>query len=375
MFFTNPTHFIKSILTNYGGWETNRKIVVIESDDWGSIRMPSREIYEKALTCGYRVDLNEYEKYDTLLTGTDLNKLFEVLSSVKDSKGKPAILTANCVIANPDFKRIEDNKFRDYYSESIIETFKKYNDCLKSFELWKVGMDMDYIQFQFHAREHVNVSLFMNALQRNDKDVLWGFKHNMPGMIKNGGDKREPNYYVAATRFIDIQDMEQKMNIYFEGLNTFQDIFGFKSSTIIPTNYLWNTEYDPKLVSAGVKGIQGLKVLTNPLTPNIIKRRIFGARKYMKFVDLIRNNQLELSLVHNKKIEVNNCFNKIKYAFLMKKPAIISMHRINFAGGIFEENRIENLDYFHYLLTKIVKQWPDVEFVSSDKLVVDILKP
>ena len=28
------------------GWNSNRKIVVIESDDWGSIRMPSRKIYE-----------------------------------------------------------------------------------------------------------------------------------------------------------------------------------------------------------------------------------------------------------------------------------------------------------------------------------------
>jgi hypothetical protein len=27
-------------LTNARGWRTNRKIVVIESDDWGSIRMP-----------------------------------------------------------------------------------------------------------------------------------------------------------------------------------------------------------------------------------------------------------------------------------------------------------------------------------------------
>jgi hypothetical protein len=27
-------------LTNARGWRTNRKIIVFESDDWGSIRMP-----------------------------------------------------------------------------------------------------------------------------------------------------------------------------------------------------------------------------------------------------------------------------------------------------------------------------------------------
>ena len=35
---------VKSLITskiiNIPGWTTNRKIIVIESDDWGSIRMP-----------------------------------------------------------------------------------------------------------------------------------------------------------------------------------------------------------------------------------------------------------------------------------------------------------------------------------------------
>jgi hypothetical protein len=36
-------------LANLPGWCTNRKIVVIESDDWGSIRMPSLTIFENLL--------------------------------------------------------------------------------------------------------------------------------------------------------------------------------------------------------------------------------------------------------------------------------------------------------------------------------------
>ena len=31
-------------LLNIPGWRTKRKLVVIESDDWGAIRMPSKEI-------------------------------------------------------------------------------------------------------------------------------------------------------------------------------------------------------------------------------------------------------------------------------------------------------------------------------------------
>jgi len=36
---------LRKNLVNIPGWRTNRKIVVIESDDWGSVRMPSREVY------------------------------------------------------------------------------------------------------------------------------------------------------------------------------------------------------------------------------------------------------------------------------------------------------------------------------------------
>ena len=32
-------------LLNIPGWRTKRHIVVIESDDWGSIRMPSKDVY------------------------------------------------------------------------------------------------------------------------------------------------------------------------------------------------------------------------------------------------------------------------------------------------------------------------------------------
>jgi hypothetical protein len=35
---------------NLRGWKTKRKIVVIESDDWGSIRMPSPESFNSSKT-------------------------------------------------------------------------------------------------------------------------------------------------------------------------------------------------------------------------------------------------------------------------------------------------------------------------------------
>jgi len=65
---------IKRNLSNIPGWRTHRKIVVIESDDWGSVRMPSRKVYNALKIKG--IDLSSgdslrYNLYDSLATSED----------------------------------------------------------------------------------------------------------------------------------------------------------------------------------------------------------------------------------------------------------------------------------------------------------------
>ena len=38
------------LATNLRGWKTRRKLLVIESDDWGAIRMPGRQAWERLLS-------------------------------------------------------------------------------------------------------------------------------------------------------------------------------------------------------------------------------------------------------------------------------------------------------------------------------------
>lgn len=369
---------IKNVLSfgfnNLSGWSTKRKIIVFESDDWGSIRMPSRKIFEKALDNGYRVDLNEYEKFDTILSELDLKYLFQVLSSFRDFRGRFPVITANCVVANPDFNKIENTEFSEYFYESILETFTRYFGNSNVFSYWQQGKDEGLLQFQYHAREHVNVSLFMNALRLGDPDIVWGFNQKMAGIIKKGGVIRYPNPYVEATRFSDFEDMKSKMDIYFHGLNMFKELFGYSSKTVIPTNYLWNCDYNWKLLQEDVIALQGVRKLVNPIltnqNPNI---RALGQSRDSAIINLVRNNRLEPSLSKNKSYEFRRCLDFIGYAFQLRKPSIISIHRVNFAGGIFPENRNENLAFFFEFLTNVLKKWPDVEFMSSDQLAVEIL--
>jgi len=73
--------YLSRIYYNLPGWRTNRKIVVIESDDWGSIRMPSKEAFNNLQATGIDLLSDEgfrFNKYDSLATSADLELLFEV---------------------------------------------------------------------------------------------------------------------------------------------------------------------------------------------------------------------------------------------------------------------------------------------------------
>jgi hypothetical protein len=65
---------------------------------------------------------------------------------------------------------------------------------------------------------------------------------------------------------------------------------------------------------------------------------------------------------------VEDCLKSIHYAFKWNKPAVISSHRTNYIGVHDPKNREKGLRELDELLFKILKQWPDVKFITSTKL-------
>ena len=355
-------------LSNIPGWRTNRKIVVFESDDWGSIRMPSKKVYQKCLYAGHRVDLNPYERYDSLASKDDLELLLDLLLSYKDKYSNHPVITANCVVANPDFQKIEYNNFNNYFYELITDTFKHYPNHSKNFNIWLEGKDKGIFYPQFHAREHLNVNKFMSALQDDNIDIQYAFKNRMPGIISKG-DGWNGNYFVQATKYNSEPDKGEKLNIYLEGLDIFKKLFGYNSLSIIPPNYIWSNNFYQPVALKGVQFIQGVSKMCEPtiIGKDKFHKRILGQKTNAGQINLIRNCFFEPTL--SKKNDVaDNCLSEIDIAFKMKKPAIICSHRINFVGFLNSNNRDENLLSLKKIISTILKKWPDVEFMTSDQL-------
>jgi hypothetical protein len=346
------------------GWRTSRKLVVIESDDWGSIRMPSREVYEAFISRGFDISGSDYNRIDTLESNEDLQMLYEVLQSYKDKLGRPPVLTANCVMGNPDFDRIRQSGFTDYKFELVTETLRRYPQRDQVEALWKQGHAAGIFHPQFHGREHVNVVRWMEALREQTPEMMFTFDHETT--FSGDGDYN----FMEVLDYNTPADLQQMKESLAEGLDLFEQVFGYRSLSFIPPCYTWNSDVEEVLHAGGVRYFQGIMTQLIPTGSFGNYRRKYhfqGSRNAFGQYFLIRNAFFEPSL--SKAADpVGDCMNRIQMAFRWKKPAVIGTHRINFMGSLVEENRVRNLELFKELLQGIVKQWPEVEFISSDAL-------
>ncbi len=357
---------IKNIITQIPGWYTNRKIVVIQSDDWGTVRMPSLEVYEKLKKDGFIFNDN-YNKYDSIEQDEDLEKLFEVLLSIKDFKGNHPIITANCLMANPNFENIKLNGFTNYEYESVEETFKQYNNSNTLKKYWIEGNNKKIFSMQFHGREHLNTALWLQALRQGKKETMAAFEAQYWGMITDTMSAKR-NHFLAAFDFDDEAELASHKIILKEGLQMFEKAFGYKSQSFIAPNYVLNNKLNDTLKNNGVNYIQTQRFQIEP-TSNGYKNifRYTGQQTKNGLTYIVRNSHFEPS--ENTNINwVQNCINEIQTSFILSKPAVISTHRVNFMSRINKDNRDNSLNDFKKLLQEIIKKWPKVEFMSTTEL-------
>lgn len=352
------------------GWRTKRHIVVIESDDWGSIRMPSKEVYEQLSHDGFSMDKDLFSRYDSLEREEDLATLFEVLDSVKDKNGHPAVITADSVVANPDFDRIEKEIFTSYFYELTTDTYKHQLGCDNSFEVIQQGIKSGLWHPQLHGREHLNVMRWMRALQEGDEIARLCFGQRHFSLTKKASPKVKARYMDAFAN-ADANLLAKEVKIVEEACRLFEQMYGYRSKSFIAPCYIWKKELEPVLKANGINYLQGLSLQQIPISDDPLKCKT----KYHYLGQKNRHGQLYL--IRNAFFEpykggtengVDECLGRVALAFKCHKPAVISSHRLNYIGALDTDYRDKNLKQLKTLLTKIRETWPDVEFMSSDQL-------
>jgi len=354
-------------LSNIPGWRTKRKIVVIESDDWGSLRAPSGDGLKKMQDLGLPLGNKEgirFNKYDDLASSDDLASLFEVLESVKDSKGHSAVLTPLCLVANPDFQKIEKNHFKKYYYHTFLESLELQNKS-NAWKLWQEGYQNKLFIPEFHGREHLNVAAWMRDLQKNDNATMQGFKHKFWGFRQKEGAIS----YQAAFDLQFQSDLAVQQDILKDGLVLFEKLHGRKAKFFVPPNGPFHHTLEKVAALAGIEYMSTPKIHHEPLGNGKTKKhfRYIGKKNIHQQLYLTRNAFFEPSSIR-KTDWVDACLHEIKTAFKFSKPATISSHRVNYIGEHDATNRTNSLMQLSKLLKQIKTNWPDVEFMSSSEL-------
>lgn len=370
MLLSNHLSALLRNISNVPGWSSRNRYVVIESDDWGSIRMPSGEVFARLLQAGINFYADEglrFNENDSLATADDLASLFELLSSFRDSTGRPPVITPVSLVANPDFGRIRESGFAEYYYEPFPETLKRYRGCEESFRLWQDGIKNRLFVPQFHGREHLNVMVWLRALQQGHNNAILAFDNHMWG-ISTASDPAIGVEFQAAFDLINPDDIEYQRSVIISGLDLFEELFGYRAAYFVPPNGPFSSKLESSCEEAGLKFLSVSKIRKEPTGFGRTQTSYnwFGKRSSSGLILLTRNCFFEPgSSGHD---WVDECMFEISAAFRWNKPAIVSSHRVNYIGALNRSNRDLGLRQLGILLKRIIKTWPDVMFVTSAEL-------
>ncbi|MCU4173865.1 hypothetical protein [Carboxylicivirga sp. N1Y90] len=365
MFVLNNT---KKHLLNFSGHRLKKKYVLFESDDWGSERIPSNESVDFLSKKGVDVKKNPFNYLDSLESDDDLSATFEMLRNHVDHLGNHPVITANSVVANPDFEKIKASGFKEYHFEKSTDTYANKGNAKNAFEIIKQGMKEGVYHPQFHGREHVNVEQWLKALQSGNQVLLDAFNTGVFG-IDLDIDLTNRSNFMAAFDAHSNQGIALHEDIVSEGTSMFEELYGFRSESFIAPCYVWHNSHNDVLWKNGIKYFQGLPV---QLSPDAVKqyKRIYhyqGQKNKLGQRYFVRNCFFEPSLKPTFNW-IDDVLNRLKIIFFWGKPAIIGTHRINFVGSLNEDNRKVNLTMLDELIKRMLKLWPDIEFITTDKL-------
>lgn len=362
-------------IKNIPGWRTQHKLVLFAVDDYGTVRLDSKAAREQLNKAGLPVQ-SRFDAHDTLETREDLEALYETLGSVKDRAGKSAIFTPYVLPCNIDFEQIQQEDYADYHYEHLPATYEKLS-ALQSqayegaWPLWQEGIEKGFMAPEFHGREHLNLKVFEEKLQRRDHDIMCALQNRSYTSIQQ---KDYPSIgWTAAFSFARAEELKRFPGIIKSGLDAFASVFGYRSAAFTPPAQQFHTSLYPALWENGIQAID---------RPLMYKQHL-GNGKYKQVISRMRYDKTtgKATIVRNVVFEPTNergfdwvpyTLKQIEAAFRWRKPAIISSHRVNFCGHIDPENRKQGLNALKKLLQKIVQRWPEVEFVSVAQLVEEM---
>lgn len=359
-------------LKNLRGWQTSRRLVAFAVDDYANVRVSSKAASERMTKAGLDMS-SQMDRYDSLETREDLEALFEVLGSVRDGHGRPAIFTAYALSTNPDFEKIR-TAGDQYYAESVDSTFARLaTEQAAAYDgawwLWKEGIAKGLIWPQFHGREHLNLDLFEYKLKSGARDLRENLENDSMAALND--ETAMPGVsFSHAFGLHRHSELNRHREIIRDGLNRFEKIWGFRSTTFTPPALKLHPSLGDYVTQYGIRAVHKPIFCRRPLGDGASRKEInrSGSMRGRNHLTIVRNVVFEPCKPMGFE-PVSRAIAQVDAAFNWNKPAIISSHRANYCGHLDEENRQNGLSALKELLGELTRRWPDLEFVTTNQLI------
>ena len=160
---------------------------------------------------------------------------------------------------------------------------KRYPMHSGSFNLWREGIENRLFIPQFHGREHLNITSWLRALRSGNKDTLTAFDQHMFGISPR--NHVDSGHYQSAFNIRDLAEIDFLAEVIRDGLNLFEELFGYRAAFFVPANGYFNNRLEKNLLESGIKYVGASKIQHEPIGNNKYKRRFH----YMvKKINIIR---------------------------------------------------------------------------------------
>lgn len=354
-------------LKNIPGWSSKERLVAFAVDDYGNVRLHSPAA-KQTLSRQFGPPSNRFDGFDALETREDLERLYEVLSSVSDREARTAVFSPYAVSMNLDFSLIDRTHDKVLPLEALSTTFQKLEaDYPTEYagvpSLWREGIRAGLLSPEYHGPVHFSTLRVEGWL----KDGFPEFEAALAvqSVVLFGQRTKRSSGWTAA--FADAPEGSANSRLAHEfsaGMQAFREHNQLEPTAFTPPAHVFPRHLLDIVKSNGLKFIDLPRMLpSEPGAARPWQRLMWSGRELAPGLRALTRNVV-FEPCDGGGDSVGKAMRQIEASFRFRKPAIVSSHRVNFAGRIDPKNREHGLGALSDLLKAIIKRWPDVRFVS-----------
>ena len=325
-----------------------RPIVIIQSDDWGRVGIPSLDTLEEIRHLGFKVGDSPWDRYG-LETTEDIDQLAATLAQFQDADGKKACMTANFVMANADLRQMAAEGWKRFVWKPIDEGFPVPWDA-DLMPSYRRAIEAGVFYPGLHGFTHFNTTELMAAL--NDSSNLGVRARALALRDVPYLRSVTPEYNFALVRcdaegehFLEKRRQTEWIE---QGVKLFERAFGFRPVTACAPGYRGNEVTHELLLREGI----GVTQDRHGDVPFELGGMLF----------LGRNVAFEPCL--GESYNLTQAVAEASQAVAAGSPIVICSHSINYVSRFLNQAEFAR-GQLAQLLAQLKLQFPDLRFASD----------